>query len=382
MSGVRIAVVGAGVAGLTTAAALATRGIRCVVFERAGGLPDAGGGIQISPNGARVLHRLGLAPDLRAAAVRPVAVELRRWQDGRLLGRIDLDGAEQRYGAPYYALRRTDLNRMLLSAVAARCDPGTVRFAQRCVAVVRSPRPAGQHGIDLRFADGGGYRADVVIGADGIHSVVRRSLADDAVRFSGHTVYRAMVDATRLPWLSGPPRVVVWLGPGQHSVCYPVDSRGTINVVATVASARPPRGRVTGDPRLLAAAYRAWHDDVRTLLAAAGSFVHHGLFDRPPLPRWRRGGIAVVGDAAHPMLPFLAQGANQAIEDADVLAATLRAPADLARYESLRRPRIDRVDAAVRASIHRHHLGDGAQQRLRDRQLAAADLADQDWLYR
>jgi salicylate hydroxylase len=373
----RVAVVGAGVGGLVAAASLALEGVRCVVFERADGRPEVSGGIQISPNGARVLHRLGLGPALHAVAARPAAVELRRWQDGRLIGRIELGAAaEERYGVPYYALRRTDLSRMLLRAVEDRCGAGTVQFGRRCVGVVESPR-----GVRLRFASGDAYDADVAVGADGIHSVVRRSLAGDAPRFTGHTVHRALVPAARLPWLSGPPRVTVWLGPGQHCVCYPVGGSGAVNVVATMAAAQPPDGYTRGDAGRLAFAYRGWHANVRALLGAADTFVHHGLFDRLPLRRWHRGRITLAGDAAHLMLPFLAQGATQAIEDAATLAACVRAPDGLARYEALRQPRVDRVVAAVRESSVRLHLPDGPRQRQRDQQLAATRLSDQDWLY-
>ncbi|MDQ7905667.1 FAD-dependent monooxygenase [Phytohabitans sp. ZYX-F-186] len=366
----RIAVVGAGVGGLVTAACLAREGVRCEVFEWAGGPPEVAGGIQISPNGARILHRLGLEPELRAVAARPVVRELRRWRDGRLIGRVGLGtAARERYGAPYYTLRRTDLSHMLLRAA------GPVRFGQRCVGVDESAS-----GVRLSFAGGGWYDADVVVGADGLHSVVRRALATDPPRFAGHTVYRALVPADRLPWPAGPPRVTVWLGPGQHCVSYPVGGSNAVNVVATVAATSPPEGYAIGDAGRLAEAYQGWHPRVRELLAA-GPLVHHGLFDRPPPRHWQRGRIALVGDAAHPMLPFLAQGATQAIEDAATLAAHLRDPEGLARYEALRRPRVERVLAAVREGADWLHLPDGPRQRDRDRRLASARLSDQDWLY-
>jgi salicylate hydroxylase len=372
----RIAIVGAGVSGLTMAAALGLSGLRCVVFERADELPDVGFGIQISPNGARVLHRLGLGPALRAVAARPAAVELRRWKDGRLIGRIELGAAaEKRYGVPHYTLRRTDLSHMLLGTVLERCGGDTVRFGWRCVGLDESP-----HGVRLRFADGGDHMAGVAIGADGIGSVVRRRLGTDAVRFSGQTVYRALIPASRLPWLCGEPRVTVWLGPGRHCVWYPVGASGAVNVVATVPAGRPPDRYATADQRRLTDAYRGWHPHVRALLAAADRFVHHGLYDRQPLPDWHRGRTVVIGDAAHPMLPFLAQGAAQGIEDAATLARLLSVSDGLARYEVARRARVNRVLAAVRANAERLHLPDGPRQRLRDRQLAAGRLADQDWL--
>jgi salicylate hydroxylase len=368
MPDLRIAVVGAGIGGLTTALALAAEGLRCTVFERAGALPETGGGIQLSPNATRVLHRLGLGPALDAVALRPVARELRRWADGAVLGRVELGvAAERRYGAPYYALRRVDLVRVLHDALHARRGPDAVRFGLRCVDVLS---PDGE----LRFADGSGHPAGVVIGADGLHSIVRAGIAADEVRFSGHTAYRAVIPAGLVPWMCGPPRVTVWLGPGRHCVCYPVP--GGLNLVAVVPGSEPV-------PDLLDA-FAGWHDDVRALIGAAatsGSLVHHGLFDRPALPHWYRGRVAVIGDAAHPMLPFIAQGAAQAIEDAAAIAAGLRTTGGVAGFETVRRPRVERVGAAVHAGARDHHLPDGAGQRRRDDRIAASGLPEQDWLY-
>jgi salicylate hydroxylase len=373
----RIAIVGAGVSGLTMAATLGMGGRRCVLFERTRGLAEAGYGIQISPNGAGVLHRLGLGSVLRARAVVITAVEMRRWRDNRLLGRIELGtAAEQRYGAPHYALRRTDLNRILLDAALERCGAERIRFARRCVGLIESP-----NGARLRFADGGDYLADIVVGADGIHSVVRRSLATDTVRFAGHAVYRALIPASRLPWSFGEPRVTVWLGPGRHCLCYPVDCSGAVNVVATVPANSPPEEHAACEAGRLADAYQGWHPRVRMLLAAAEPNIHHGLYYRRSLRRWHSAHVVVIGDAAHPMFPFLAQGAAQGIEDAGVLARLLPVPDGLEGYEAVRRPRVDRVLAAVGESAERFHLPDGPRQRLRDHQLAAGQLADQDWLY-
>ena len=368
----RIAVIGAGIGGLTVAVALARRGIDCEVHERSGAPGGPGGGIQLSPNAVAVLHRLGLGPAL-AGAVRPRARELRRWQDDSLLSRVGLDPrAEQRFGAPYLTVRRAALSRALLAAAG----PGRVRFGARC---------AGLHDtgddVVLRFADGSQRRAGAVIGADGLHSVVRAAVHHDTVRYSGHTVYRAVFPADRVGRLVTPPRVVVWLGPGRHCVAYPVDGGRSVNLVATVPEPVPPTGirEVAGSDLL--AAYSGWHPAVRGLLAVAGRFDHHGLFDRPALPAWQRGRVVLLGDAAHPMLPFIAQGAAQAIEDADVLAAHVHEPGGFTRYEAVRRAHVERVVAVARAGLHDHHLPDGPEQRARDRDLAATGLSTFDWLY-
>ena len=376
MANLRIAVIGAGIAGLTTAVALAREGVRCTVFEREATLPGAGGGIQLSPNATAVLHRLGLAAAL-TDAVRPLTRELRRWQNNEVIGRLELGrAAEFRYGGPYCTMRRATLCRALLEAARSAQGDDAIRFRRRCVGV--------QHrgdGVVVRFDDGSDHRADAVIGADGINSVVRALLPTDPVRYSGHSVYRAVCPAGRVPWLSASQGVVVWLGPGRHCVTYPIDGGRTLNLVATVPSPTPPRAVREVSSSDLLAAYEGWHPAVRGLFAVAGRFDHHGLFDRPALPAWQRGRVAVVGDAAHPMLPFAAQGAAQAIEDAEALAECIHEPGNFARYEAARRPRVERVAALARDGLRDHHLADGAEQRLRDDRLARGRLADLDWLY-
>jgi salicylate hydroxylase len=362
-----VAIIGAGIGGLAAAVALAQRGVRCVVFERATALPITGHGLQLSPNAVAALHRLGLGEALSytsAGAVRPVARELRRWQDNEIIGRVEL----QHYDAPYYTLRRAALCRALLDAVRRAHGPDAVRFGAHCVEVQET---------ELRFADGTRHRADVV-GADGLHSFVRGELTRDQVRYSGHAVFRAVLPAERAPWLSAPPRVVVWLGPGQHCVCYPIDGGRFLNVVATVPAPDPPAAARESSGSDLLSAYAGWHPALRGLFALCDRLDWYGLYDRPALPRWHRGRLVVLGDAAHPMLPFIAQGAAQAIEDAEALAATFP---DFGAYTGVRRDRVLRVDAIARAGAHDHHLPDGPEQRERDHRLAAATPRDMDWLY-
>jgi salicylate hydroxylase len=244
--------------------------------------------------------------------------------------------------------------------------------------------------VRLSFQDGSSATADLLVGADGIHSAVRGHLVRDAPRFSGETIYRGLVPAERVPELLAEPRVQLWLGPGRHCVAYPVRAGRLVSFGATTPAGGwiPESWSAPGRPEELAAAYQGWHPDVRALIAAAGSVGRWALHDRDPVARWGRGRITLIGDAAHPMLPFLAQGANQAIEDAVVLAgrlAALPAGADprpaLRRYEQLRRPRAEEVQRRSRANTRALHLADGAEQRRRDEQLAGAGLAGQRWLY-
>jgi salicylate hydroxylase len=370
-------VVGAGIAGLTTALALAHEGLPATVLERAGAPRDAGGGIQLPPNAVRVLQQLGLGRALAEHAVRPVGVEVRRWSDGRLLSWTRLGAtASFRYDAAYYTLTRATLHRLLRAAVTEACGAGTVRYGRGCERLAESAA-----GVTLRLSDGTYLNAGTVIGADGLHSVVRRRFADDALRYSGYQVHRTVLpggSGGSGGFRPGPARVVVWLGPDRHCVSYPVDRDHSMNVVAVVRGPYAAAG-----PDDLPGAFRGWHRDVLRLLeAAAGAGPQTwGLYDRPPLARWHSARVAVIGDAAHPMLPFLAQGAALAVEDAATIAGVLGRGGDLASYEATRRHRVFRVVGAVEAARTTHHLADGARQRERDLRLAAEPAAARDWLF-
>jgi salicylate hydroxylase len=370
------------------AASLARAGVASEVFERADALTAEGAGIQLAPNATRLLRRLGLAARLDAVAVRPSGIEMRRWTSGATIATTELGAAcEARYGAPYYTLHRADLQRVLFDAVAASPEV-SLRLGRRCVGVSEAPGAATVH-----FADGATAEAGLVIGADGIHSVVRGALEPDLPRYGGMDVYRGLIPIECLPHLSGEPAVRIWLGPGRHCVCYPVAGGALMSFVAS----GPGDGAPIEDPDSwstpgvvsdLVAAYQGWHSDVLELLGNAGAVTRWALHDRAPLPRLHAGRVVVAGDAAHAMLPFGAQGANQAIEAAATLAACLRGATSatlgpaLDRYERIRLPRLARVGAAVRGNAGDHHLVDGPAQRRRDRHLTAhRSLSRQGWLY-
>lgn len=376
----RIAIVGAGITGLTAAAALTAAGLDCDVYEQAEQFAEVGAGLQLAPNATRVLRHLGL--DLRPIAVRAEAIEMRRWADGTVLRRTPLGSAcEDEFGAPYYTVHRADLHAGLLGLLS----PGRVHTGRRCVQISQDA-----HGVGLRFADGSAASADVLIGADGIRSVVRALLSEDRPRFSGHSIYRGLVPASRVPWLPDDPQVTLWLGPGRHCVCYPVRGGELFSVGATSPAPgwREESWMAQGSRDELLTAYAGWDERVTGLLAALPAVTQWALHDRDDVASWSRGPIALAGDAAHPMLPFLAQGANQGIEDAIVLATVLRDadPADagpaLTQYELLRRERVGEVHRVSRRNTDMLHLPDGPDQRGRDQHLAAqADLRSQGWLY-
>jgi salicylate hydroxylase len=352
-----VVVVGAGIAGLATAAALTRAGVRCQVYEQTAELGEVGAGVQLAPNATRLLRRFG-SIRLAERAVTPEALEMRRWNDGGLLGTTVLGQAcLDRYGAPYYTFHRADLHRCLRDLVPA----DMLALGRRAAGVRETP-----DGAEVRFTDGTTVSADLVIGADGIRSVVRQLFADDHPRFSGQAVYRGLIPIDRVPHLMAEPRVTLWAGPGRHVVAYPVAGGELVNVVATTPTESAPAESWTTPGRMsdLLAGYAGWHEDVQTLLSNVESVNQWALHDRDPLGRWSGERVTLVGDAAHPMLPFAAQGANQAVEDAFVLAECLRGvgreaiPDALRRYESLRRPRTDDVQRRSRANERRFHLTD------------------------
>ncbi len=384
----RVAIVGGGLGGLAAALFLRQAGIEATVYEQAAELREAGAGIVVPPNMVRLLAALGLADALpRFAVPLQAAWEFRRWQDGRVLFVQPMgEVCERLYGTPCYVAHRAELLALLQQALPPEC----LLLDHPCVGV-----QAQGDAVQLHFGRSGGaavrITCDLAIGADGVHSVLREAVAPQVqARFSGLCAFRCLVAAERAPPLALRPVQTLWLGPGKHFVHYPISAGRWVNVVAVVPAGdwQDESWQAEGRVEDLLANFEGWDPRLLQLAAAATHTRRWALVDRSPLQRWTLGRIGLLGDAAHPMLPFFAQGAAQAVEDAAVLAACLRGVGRdgvqeaLMRYEAIRQPRASQVQRMSRGREVRNHLPDGPEQQQRDTELASGDpLRQSAWLY-
>jgi salicylate hydroxylase len=378
-----IAIVGGGIGGLAAAAFLRRAGLTVTVYEQARALGEVGAGLIVAPNAARLLRRLPSAVRLEDAGVAlETGWEFRRWADGAVLFAQQLgEACRSRYGEYTWTMHRADLLDVLMSAL----DGATIELGRRCTGVTQD-----SDGVTLTFAAGDPVRASAVIGADGIHSALRAHVtAESTPRPSGLCAWRSLVPAAAVPAFARRAVQTLWLGHRHHLVHYPVSGGRLVNVVAfsPATSDEVESWSAAGRPADLAAEFAGWDPQLGALVGAAERVGRWSVLDRAPLHRWVKGRVALLGDAAHPMLPFYAQGAGQAIEDAAVLAACLRAadpdvPTALEQYERIRQPRASRVQEASRGRIAHHHLPDGPEQQARDAAFAAEDpLSHNDWIY-
>ncbi|MEX5729397.1 salicylate hydroxylase [Rhodovulum iodosum] len=380
LSGRKITILGAGIAGLCAATAMARRGADVTVLEKSEAIREVGAGLQISPNGVAVLRALGLERGLGESAVRADAVVLRDHREGREVMRLDLT----RNAYPYYLVHRADL--IALLAEAARAAGVSIRLLHEITRLELDPG-----GARLTTAQGAKLQADLLVGADGLHSVVRSALNSHARPFfTGQVAWRAVVRADG----PVPPFAINHIGPNRHLVHYPLRGGQSVNIVAVEErSAWTEEGwNHPDDPANLRAAFAEFPPELRALLDRVEEVYLWGLFRHRVAETWYKGPAAIMGDAAHPTLPFLAQGANMALEDAWVLTEALARydtmEMALAAYQAARRPRTERVVEAASRNAWAYHISappirGAAHGALRlANKLAPGFLADRfDWLY-
>jgi len=361
----RVGVIGGGIGGIALTGALAQQGIEVRLFERASAFGEVGAGIQMTPNAVKVLQRLGLGNALREVAFLPQAIVGRNWETARENFRTPLAGVcEDLYGAPFFHVHRADLHRILTTLV----PPDVARFSTACVDVRQQ-----RDGAVAVFQDGSTFEADLIVGADGVRSVVREKLfGDEAPRFTGNMCFRAVVPFDSMPEFVSPDSSF-WLGPHAHVVTYYVRRGAAVNIVAVAETQNwvEESWNAASSREELMAAFEGWHPNLMRLFERADSVFKWGLFDRDPMQTWSRGNVTLLGDAAHPMLPFLSQGAAMAIEDGYVLAKSLAAHGEniagaLRDYEAERLPRTSRVQLESRERGRTYHLPSAFAQRKRD----------------
>jgi salicylate hydroxylase len=381
----KITVVGGGIGGLTAALALRQAGFEVEVYEQAPELTQIGGGINMGPNAVRILQRLGLTAGLDREGVRPLFTHQRRWQDGGTLQRAPLNPlCEELYGAPHITIHRADL----LAVIASGLPAEHIHLGHHLIGLENK-----SDFVEAWFDNGIRITTDILVGADGINSAVRAALfGEEAPVFAGCVAYRGLVPVERLADLELETGNQSWVGPGAHLVHYPVSRGKLLNFVGWTEHDEWNRedwtDRATVGRAL--AAFDGWHPQVRRIISAADTCFIWALFDRDPLPQWSIGRTTLLGDACHPMYPFMGQGAAQAIEDGATLAACLLAAgngdpaAALRYYERLRLSRVTRLQDMSRANKTRFHMCDGPAQVARDAEWGRAADRSPDalrWLY-
>ncbi len=384
----KVVIAGGGIGGMSAALALLRYGHEVQVYERASELSEVGAGIQISPNGSRVLDHLGTFEELSRTSCTPERKEFRLWNSGKSWPLFDLGRmAVEKYGYPYLTVYRPDLLGAIESGVHA-VDPTAIRLGSQAVGVEQSADSA-----TVLFADGSRATGDVVIGADGWRSAVRAALwGEISPAFSGMVAWRGLIDWAALPSHMRQMVGSTWIGPGGHSVSYPLHGGEIMNFVATIEGKtwHADAGSEPGTAEECHEDFSGWHEDVHTMIDQSPALSKWALMQWEPISAWSAGRISLLGDAAHATLPFLAQGAVHSMEDGVVLARALTDYYDpseaLKRYEAAR---IDRTSEMVRGAtgntgrFHARELAtpEGADAYM-EQEFSEAPIADRyDWLY-
>jgi salicylate hydroxylase len=382
-SQLRIAIVGAGIGGLTLGLLLRQYGLDARIYEQAPQLREVGAAVALAANGTRVLRRLGLDAELGEFSVQPTDVVYRHGETGKLIAEFAMGpDYTKRYGAEFLGIHRMNLQRILADSWGS----SGLYLNSRVQGVEED-----EDGVRLLFYERESVTADVVIGADGIRSDVRDwvTFGESAPMYSGASGFRGLADVSGLREMPDPMTIQFWLGPGAYVISYPISST-TINFLAVLPGPAPwpyPTWMTEEAPGTTVAAFADWHPTVREMIASVEQSPRWALFSLPPLQHWSRGHAVLLGDAAHAMLPHQGQGANQAIEDAAVLAQLLAGITDrselgaaLRRYEVLRRPRTRQLQRSSWVNSEILRLPDGPAAEERDHKLGT--LPDRlDWIH-
>jgi 2-polyprenyl-6-methoxyphenol hydroxylase-like FAD-dependent oxidoreductase len=373
----RVAIVGGGIGGLTAAVALHQRGFEVEVYERSSKLEEVGAGLQVGPNGVKVIRALGLWDQFNKIAFQPVNQVSIQWDDASLRHRTPLKAmAEKEYGAPYTTLHRAHLHELLRNALPQRA----IHLNANCVGATST-----EHNAVARFADGREVEADALIGADGIRSAIRAQLfGADNPRFTEQMCWRCMVPMERVPTRIGPGLSVAlahdeyhgWIGPNGHVICYPIGDGSVLNIFAGHVTDQwvEESWSVPSSTDELLAAYDGWNEALLGMFRCVQHVYKWGIYDRDPIPQWTKGRVTLLGDAAHPTMPTLAQGGNMAIEDGYVLGRNLDRHRDdihaaLKGYVAERQPRTARVTLQSR------------QQFANNRKVPPPPFLDRTWIF-
>jgi salicylate hydroxylase len=376
----RIAIIGGGLAGLAAAHALAAFGMRAEVFEAASAFGEIGAAVNTSPNANIALRAIGLGDKIAAVANSSPGIYTRNMQTGEFLEFNDRRKVAARYAAPYYTFHRADL----IDALASGLDPASLHLAHRLTGIEERGAT-----VALRFANDATIEADVVIGADGVRSVIRQALyGDDNPTYTGQMVWRALLHGSDVPpEVMEPTGHIQWIGPGCHLLAYYIRGRELVNIVTQEDTDKwvAEGWSTAGDPDEMRLSFPNPEPGLEKLLAVVTECSKWGLFTRPLTENWGRGAIQLIGDAAHAMVPNAGQGACQAFEDAYILARWLDASRDpieaLANFRRIRIPRVHAVQRLSLANAHFKHMRDSTEQKAMIASGKRGVMGNADWVW-